>query len=337
MTRHILGTITLFINTTIFCQNVSVNNTGAIADPTAILDIQSTSKGILIPRMNTAQRLAISQPAKGLMLLDTNTGSFWFRKSSAWEELVDRSNSSWQEDPSFNLTTKNGGMVNISAAGAPIGTGKLSVVHHAPSVNTNESILQLYRSTSGTAANGISGSVDFFNEVSDGSHQIAGKIISKNINVTAGNQSSSLEFVTSASGIPATQLYIGPINIGIGTANPSIAAKLDVTGNINASGKFIRTSVTGISNLVPLCYGAVSGTTILSGTGNFTVTASMTTVGVYFIENASIDDNCIVVATIRTGANVISCYAEAGKATVSIHNHSGMPASAQFQFVIYKP
>lgn len=37
----------------------------------AALDIESTSKGILIPRMTSAQRLAISSPAPGLMVYDT--------------------------------------------------------------------------------------------------------------------------------------------------------------------------------------------------------------------------------------------------------------------------
>ncbi len=56
-------------------------------DDTAMLDIQSTSKGILIPRMNTTQRTAITSPATGLMVFDTTTQSFWFYNTS-WTELV---------------------------------------------------------------------------------------------------------------------------------------------------------------------------------------------------------------------------------------------------------
>lgn len=52
--------------------------------PSSLLTIQSTSKGILIPRMTTAQKNAISSPATGLQIYDTDlnklciyNGTFW--------------------------------------------------------------------------------------------------------------------------------------------------------------------------------------------------------------------------------------------------------------------
>ena len=42
-----------------------------IPNPSAALDIVSTSQGILIPRMTTAQRTAITTPAEGLLVYDT--------------------------------------------------------------------------------------------------------------------------------------------------------------------------------------------------------------------------------------------------------------------------
>lgn len=47
---------------------------GNIPDNSAMLDVQSTSKGILFPRMNTVQRNNITSPAFGLMILNTETG-----------------------------------------------------------------------------------------------------------------------------------------------------------------------------------------------------------------------------------------------------------------------
>lgn len=58
-------------------------------DGNALLDISSTSKGILIPRMNTAERTAISNPTTGLLVFDNTTNSFWYKGSSAWVELSD--------------------------------------------------------------------------------------------------------------------------------------------------------------------------------------------------------------------------------------------------------
>ena len=47
-------------------------------DPSSIVEMQSNSKGILIPRMGTAQRLAIAAPANALMVYDTDLNCFYF-------------------------------------------------------------------------------------------------------------------------------------------------------------------------------------------------------------------------------------------------------------------
>ena len=69
-------------------QNVAINNDGAAPDAKAILDIKSTDKGILIPRMTSAQRNAITTIPKGLTVFDTETNSFWFYTGTAWAELA---------------------------------------------------------------------------------------------------------------------------------------------------------------------------------------------------------------------------------------------------------
>lgn len=71
---------------------VSVNTDGSSADNSAMLDVQSTSKGLLIPRMTAAQRGQISQPATGLLVYQTdepvgfyyNTGT---PESPGWIQL----------------------------------------------------------------------------------------------------------------------------------------------------------------------------------------------------------------------------------------------------------
>ncbi|MBK9337643.1 MAG: hypothetical protein IPM98_14195 [Lewinellaceae bacterium] len=69
-------------------QAVSINTDGSPPDPSAILDMTSTDKGVLVPRMTTGQRTMIAAPATGLLVFDTNTGSFWFYTGSAWTNLV---------------------------------------------------------------------------------------------------------------------------------------------------------------------------------------------------------------------------------------------------------
>lgn len=70
-------------------QSISINNNGELPDNSAILDVQSTSQGMLIPRMSKSQRQDISTPAPGLVVFDTNFNSFWFWSGSDWVEVLD--------------------------------------------------------------------------------------------------------------------------------------------------------------------------------------------------------------------------------------------------------
>lgn len=75
---------------------VAINTTGNNANNSAMLDVESTTKGMLIPRMTTAQRTAISSPASGLLVYDNTTSSFWFYNGSAWSELTTGTNAGWK-------------------------------------------------------------------------------------------------------------------------------------------------------------------------------------------------------------------------------------------------
>ncbi len=66
-------------------QSVGINN--PTPDPSAALDITSTEKGILIPRMSLLQRDAIINPAQGLMVFITNDTSFYYYDGNLWLPL----------------------------------------------------------------------------------------------------------------------------------------------------------------------------------------------------------------------------------------------------------
>jgi hypothetical protein len=68
-------------------QNVAINNNGASANTSAMLDINSTTKGMLIPRMNSQQRGQIVTPAEGLIVYDTDTKGFWYYSNNTWNEI----------------------------------------------------------------------------------------------------------------------------------------------------------------------------------------------------------------------------------------------------------
>ena len=79
-------------------QGVSINEDGSSADNSAILDIKSTDKGLLIPglTLNDASTASpVSNPATGLMIYNINGSeplgySFW--DGSAWEKIYDSKN-----------------------------------------------------------------------------------------------------------------------------------------------------------------------------------------------------------------------------------------------------
>jgi hypothetical protein len=74
-----------------FTESMRIKGNGNVAIGTstpaasAQLDVSSTSKGLLPPRMTAAQRTAIASPAEGLMVYQTDPPiGYYFRKGGAW-------------------------------------------------------------------------------------------------------------------------------------------------------------------------------------------------------------------------------------------------------------
>ena len=88
MKRILILTLALLMSQMGDAQNNNVGIGTNSPDPSAALDIESTSKGVLIPRMSTTNRSNISNPEKGLLVFDNNTVSFWFYNGTVWEEIV---------------------------------------------------------------------------------------------------------------------------------------------------------------------------------------------------------------------------------------------------------
>ncbi len=76
----------LLSNTNLHAQNVGINN--AAPDPTALLDLFSTDKGLLIPRLSSAQRTGIAGPAHGLLVFDTTLDLFFYSDNGLWVPLL---------------------------------------------------------------------------------------------------------------------------------------------------------------------------------------------------------------------------------------------------------
>lgn len=65
---------------------------GTTSDPDskAMLDIVSTTKYVLLPRMTTAQSDAITSPTMGALVFDTTSETLRFKDTSAWRKVITR-------------------------------------------------------------------------------------------------------------------------------------------------------------------------------------------------------------------------------------------------------
>lgn len=79
--------IFLLCLTGVLLAQVGVNTDNSAPDPSAILDVKSTSLGFLPPRMNTVQRDQITGPASGLVIYNTDCNDVQLFTGSAWIPL----------------------------------------------------------------------------------------------------------------------------------------------------------------------------------------------------------------------------------------------------------
>jgi len=71
----------IFVSTSLLAQ-VGIGTTSP--DASAILQIDNTSRGVLVPRMTQAQKNAIATPLTGLLIFQTDTSEFYYYNGSAW-------------------------------------------------------------------------------------------------------------------------------------------------------------------------------------------------------------------------------------------------------------
>ena len=101
MKNLILSAFIVLLNLTVctqaFSQNVSISATGATADTSAILDVSSTTKGFLLPRMTSVDRDAIVLPATGLTIFNTTLTAYQYNTGTpllpVWTTLSSASGS----------------------------------------------------------------------------------------------------------------------------------------------------------------------------------------------------------------------------------------------------
>ncbi|MEZ5083991.1 MAG: hypothetical protein R2750_11165 [Bacteroidales bacterium] len=93
---------------------VSINTDGSDPDASAMIDVKSTSTGMLIPRMTAAERDLIASPATGLLVFVTDDANFYFYNGSAWN-TVGGDDGDWTTSGS-DIHSSNSGNVGIGTS-----------------------------------------------------------------------------------------------------------------------------------------------------------------------------------------------------------------------------
>ncbi len=138
----ILLNVFLAYEKTLAQENITVTeDENYLSDPSAVLDIYSLSKGVLIPRLSSEQRVLIENPATGLLVYDTDFNNFLYYNGSIWQELSSGVQSPWI----FNDLS---GSVYLNEATYKVGiginnpAGKLSV-RGQPENNPDEALFEI--------------------------------------------------------------------------------------------------------------------------------------------------------------------------------------------------
>lgn len=81
----LLFVLIIFIGFSTYAQNTGISDVSHTPDASAVLDVYSTTKGMLLPRISDTS--AVSSPVDGLCAYVTSTHSFWYYNSHKWTQL----------------------------------------------------------------------------------------------------------------------------------------------------------------------------------------------------------------------------------------------------------
>lgn len=240
---------------------VSVNSTGAAPNANAILDVSSTTKGALLPRMTTAQRVAFSPTGtSGLTVFDTTTQSYWYWDGNAntWRQIPNTSNMGHNTlDGAYDqggagagrVITADNGAVDIQGSGGLLVNGNVGVGTTSPAQKLHVQVssgsglsMPVLIKNSGAINGGGTGSGIGFNNHNAGTDVKAAIFNERISDFGVGKlhfllSNSSNTTPVSLSDSRMTILSNG--NVGIGTSAPSAHLNVEGASNSAGSGSFI--------------------------------------------------------------------------------------------------
>jgi hypothetical protein len=213
--------IMLWMVSAAFAQ-VSITPDGSAPDNSAMLDVKSTTRGLLLPRMTQTEMNAITSPVPGLMLYNTTDGNFYFYTGSAWKYIVGSSDNDWV----ISGTNESSAVSGNIGIGTTDPTEKLHVYSGEVRVETNPGQNYIELSQGSVVTDATSGSTSrYITSIGNTMTWGLGKTHTGNNNFHLVNYPGSRWDLT----VLTSNGYVG-IN------NQSPSQRLDVNGNMRLAG-----------------------------------------------------------------------------------------------------
>ncbi|MBK8522052.1 MAG: hypothetical protein IPL54_14685 [Chitinophagaceae bacterium] len=248
--KYLLTTFAIFFYyLPVTAQSFSINTDGSSANASAILDVKSTAKGMLIPRMTMINRNAIAAPATGLLIYQTdNTPGFYYYNGSVWVSVTTSTNNLWLQNGNhiYNSNSGNVGIgVNNPVAGLHVADS--AVLFSAPLVTPIGSApisgagrrMMWYPGKSAFRAGYVDGNQ--WDQANIGSYSFAAGLNT----IASGVGSAALGYETRALGIFAMAFggatASGDYSFAMGSSSTASGYTSSALGNsVTASGSYAR-------------------------------------------------------------------------------------------------
>jgi hypothetical protein len=196
-------------------------------DPSSVLDLSSTSKGVLIPRMTTAQRQGIVSPASGLLVFDTTINKFFYFINTQWIVL-----DAWTGGASSSISYTAGSV----GVGTTTPRGKFDVDGTGDIYLSDEPV------TGSTQSVYLPGHIFIA--------PYSGNLSFLQARRKDDTGSTALRIRTFNNGVINETMHLESNgNVGIATTTP--AYKLDVNGSMNATSIYVNGQPISAGNGVP--------------------------------------------------------------------------------------
>jgi hypothetical protein len=223
-------------------NNVGIGTTAP--DASAILDLSTTNKGFLAPRVTTAQRIAIATPAQGLLVFDITAGCYYFY-NGGWNSLCQFNNGPTGSTGPTGVQ----GLAGVTGAAGPTGANGVTGATGAVGATGSQGIQGVTGPQGVTGGQGDTGAMGYTGAVgATGAQGIAGPTGA--VGATGPQGIQGIQGITGPQGVTGAQGDTGPMGAtgAVGaTGAQGIQGIQGVTGSTGAQGVTGDTGAQGIA------------------------------------------------------------------------------------------